>query len=147
MNPLRRMFATSFVVGKMWKPRRSRVRMMLHHTLLLTIAICLLAAGLVGAAFYVATRPATLKFAVGPLNGEDAKLVQAVHRHFSSDRANIQLRLVNTAGAAESAQAIDDKKADLAVGRQDIAMPKTRFAGAIPRQKLGGVVGAAPRSR
>src|ERR1700681_347025 len=98
MNPLRRMFATSFVVGKMWKPRRSRVRMMLHHTLLLTIAICLLVAGLVGAAFYVATRPATLKFAVGPANGEDAKLVQAIHRHFSSDRASIQLRVVNTAG-------------------------------------------------
>ena len=110
--------------------------MMLHHTLLLTIAICLLVAGLVGAAFYVATRPATLKFAVGPANGEDAKLVQAVHRHFSSDRANIQLRLVNTAGAAESAKAIDDKKADLAVVRQDIAMPKSGLAVAILRKNV-----------
>ena len=110
--------------------------MMLHHTLLLTVAICLLLAGLAGAAVYVATRPATLKFAIGPLNGEDAKLVQAVHRHFSSDRANIQLRLVPTAGAAESAKAIDDKKADLAVVRQDIAMPKSGLAVAILRKNV-----------
>jgi TRAP-type uncharacterized transport system substrate-binding protein len=120
--------------------------MMLHHTLLLTIAICLLVAGLVGAAFYAATRPATLKFAVGPANGEDAKLVQAVHRHFSSDRANIQLRLVNTAGAAESAKAIDDKKADLAVVRQDIAMPKSGLAVAILRKNVVVLLVPAPGS-
>ena len=120
--------------------------MMLHHTLLLTIAICLLVAGLVGAAFYAATRPATLKFAVGPANGEDAKLVQAVHRHFSSDRASIQLRLVNTAGAAESAKAIDDKKADLAVVRQDIAMPKSGLAVAILRKNVVVLLVPAPGS-
>ncbi len=119
---------------------------MLHHTLLITVAVCLLIAGLVGAGFYVATRPATLKFAVGPLSGEDAKLVQAVYRHFSSDRANIQLRLITTQGAAESAKAIDEKKADLAVVRQDIAMPKSGLAVAILRKNVAVLMVPAPGS-
>ena len=72
---LRRMLATSFVVGR--KALRSpgiRLRMMLRHTFLVTVAVCLLMAGIAGAAFYAATRPMTLSIAVGPATGEDAKL-------------------------------------------------------------------------
>ena len=130
---LRRMLATSFVVGR--KALRSpgiRLRMMLRHTFLVTVAVCLLMAGIAGAAFYAATRPMTLSIAVGPATGEDAKLVHALARHLASDKsAAIRLRVTATDGAAESAKALDDHKADLAVARRDIAMPKSGLAVAI----------------
>jgi len=75
--------ATTFVVGgrMLIPPRargRSRIRMMMRHTWLVSVAIVLLCAGVAGAALYVASRPTTVTIAAGPPNSEDAKLVQAL---------------------------------------------------------------------
>src|SRR5882672_2214238 len=98
-SPLRKMFATTFVVGgRMFVPARasgrSRIRMMLRHTWLISVAVALLCAGLAGAALYAASRPTAVKVAVGPANGEDAKLLQAIAKQFEHDRVNIRVRPV-----------------------------------------------------
>src|SRR5262249_19737913 len=114
-----------------------RLRMMLQHTWLVTVAICLLIAGIAGASFYEATRPITLTIAVGPPTGDDAKLIQALARHLGNDRgAPIRLHVEATEGAADSAKALDDRKAELAVVRRDIAMPKAGLAVAILRKSV-----------
>ena len=125
---------------------RSRLRMMLRHTWLITIAVSLLCAGLVGAAFYAASRPTTLKIAVGPKEGEDAKFIQAAAKYFETDRINIRLRLVPTEGSIESAKALDGRQADLAVARRDVAIPQSGLAVAVLRKNVAVFLVPAPGS-
>src|SRR5437016_4886448 len=115
-SPLRKMFATTFVVGgrMLIPPRahgRSRIRMMMRHTWLVSVAVVLLCAGVAGAALYVASRPTTVTIAVGPPNSEDAKLVQALAKQFEHDRATVRLRPIVKDGTVESAKALDGKEA------------------------------------
>ena len=113
-----------------------RAQIMLRHTWLLTIAACLLMAGVLAVSFYYASRPTTLNIAVSSSNGEDVKLVQAIALQFTRDRANIRLRPVIEVGPAESAAAIDAETADLAIVRHDVAMPKSGLAVAVLRQNV-----------
>src|SRR5262249_42562641 len=135
---LRRMLATSLVIGRnALRSPGSRVRMMLHHTWLVTVAVGLLIAGVAGASFYAATRPTMLTIAVGPAASDDSKLIQALARHLGNDKgATIRLHVETTEGAADSAKALDDKKAELAVVRRDIAMPKSGLAIAVLRKSV-----------
>ncbi|MBV9968836.1 MAG: hypothetical protein JO228_02545, partial [Xanthobacteraceae bacterium] len=55
-----------------------RLRMMLRQTWLITLGVLLLFGSLIGAGLYIESQPTTLRIAVGPPNGEDAHLVQAI---------------------------------------------------------------------
>jgi len=142
------MFATTFIIGgRMFIPPRSgrsRVRMMLRHTLLVSIAVSLLCAGLAGAALYLASRPTPVKIAVGP--GDDSKLVQAIAKQFEHDRANIRVRPIMKDGTVETAKALDAKEADLAVVRRDVAMPQSGLAVAILRKNVAVLMVPVPGS-
>src|SRR5262245_33242027 len=69
--------------------------------------------GVVAAAYYCAMRPVTLKVAVGPANSDDLKVVQTLAQAFNNQRnSQIRLRPMPTDGAAASAQALAEGKAD-----------------------------------
>src|SRR5262249_54499320 len=90
---------------------------------------------------YAATRPTMLTIAVGPAASDDSKLIQALARHLGNDKgATIRLHVETTEGAADSAKALDDKKAELAVVRRDIAMPKSGLAVAVLRKSVAGLM-------
>jgi len=94
---------------------RSRVRMFLRHTWLVTIMGTVILGGGVWAAFYFTTKPTILRIAAGPTDGVDARLVQFLAHKFTASHDKIVLRLVTTAGPAQSATAIADGRADLAI--------------------------------
>jgi TRAP-type uncharacterized transport system substrate-binding protein len=110
-----------------------RLRLMLRHTWLLAIAGILLLVGVAAVAAYVATRPTTLKIAVGPPGSDDLRLVQAIAQHLARDGADIRLQIVGKDGSAESAAAVDSGEADLAVVRGDM-VPKNGQAVVILRK-------------
>jgi TRAP-type uncharacterized transport system substrate-binding protein len=122
----------------------SRIRMMLGHTWLLAIAVAFLCAGLAGAALFAASRPTTVKIAVGP--GDDAKLVQAIAKQFDHDRVNVRVQPVIKDGTFDTARALDAKEADLAVVRRDVAMPQSGLAVAILRKNVAVLMVPAPGS-
>jgi TRAP transporter TAXI family solute receptor len=140
---LRSIFAMTVVTGgKVTGLSRSnsRIRMMLRHRWLVSVAVGLLMAGLVGGALYVTSRPTVLRIAVGPAGSEDARLIQAMAQHFAHDRAGILLKPVVREGAGASAKALDDNEADLAVVRRDVAMPKNGLAVAVLRKNVAVLI-------
>jgi TRAP-type uncharacterized transport system substrate-binding protein len=94
---------------------RSRVRMFLRHTWLVTILGTLIFVGAIWAAFYETTRPTVMRIATGPADGANAKLVSVLQKNFAQDRDKVQLQAVATAGPKESADAMTDGRADLAI--------------------------------
>jgi TRAP-type uncharacterized transport system substrate-binding protein len=94
---------------------RSRVRMFLRHTWLVTILGTIVLAGGVWAAFYFTTTPIVLRIAAGPNGGVDARLVEFLADKFAETHDKIVLHRVTTAGPAQSATAIADGQADLAI--------------------------------
>jgi TRAP transporter TAXI family solute receptor len=82
-------------------------------------------AAVVAFALYHYSRPTTLKVAVGPPKGEDARLMAAIAGQFGRDRAAVRLRVLEKQGPQEAAAALDGGEADLAVVRRDLAMSAT----------------------
>jgi TRAP-type uncharacterized transport system substrate-binding protein len=110
---------------------------MMRHTWLIIVAATLLCAGVGGIAFYFATLPTYLRFAVGPPNSEDTQVVQAIATQLARDHADIRLRTtVLDGGTRAAATAIDKGDADLAVIRRDTGMPKEGQAVAILRKNV-----------
>jgi TRAP transporter TAXI family solute receptor len=95
----------------------------------LFVAVALLAAG---AAYLF--RPVTLRIAVGPVGASEVRVVVAYLQALQRERASVRFRLVLTEGAAESARAVDEGKADLAIVRSDIAIPAKTSTVAIVRR-------------
>ena len=91
--------------------------------------------GTLAGAYYFATRPEILRIAVGPANSDDVKLVHALSQGFRS-HGYIRLRLVQTDGAAASAQALANGKVDLAIIRGDLDVPKNAQAVATLRKNV-----------
>ena len=91
---------------------------------LLALAGLLLVVGLTSLAWQIGSSPTTLRVAVGPSGSEDARLIAAMGAALSRERETIRLQIVATRGPSDSARALDDGKADLAVVRTDIAMPE-----------------------
>ncbi len=88
------------------------------------VLACLLAlAGLGALAIHFSSQPRKITLAVGPLGSEDARLAAAFVQGLDREKSRIRLKLVLTAGTAESAQAIEAEKVDLAIIRPDIALP------------------------
>src|SRR5215470_10173887 len=93
--------------------------------------------GIAAAAYYFAMRPVTLKLAVGPANSDDIKVAQTLAQAFNNQRnSQIRLRTVPTDGAVASAQAIAEGKADLAIIRGDLDVPKNAQAVATLRKNV-----------
>ena len=104
--------------------------------MLVTLAGVLAIIGTVAGAYYFAMRPVTLWIAVGPANSDDVKVVQALTRAFGQAHGQIRLRPFQTDGATASAQALASGKADLAIIRGDLDVPKTAMAVATLRKNV-----------
>jgi len=103
--------------------------------------------GIAAGAYYFAMRPVTLKVAVGPANSDDLKVVQTLVQAFNNQRnSQIKLRPMPTDGAVASAQALADGKADLAIIRGDLEVPKNAQAVATLRKNVA-VLWVAPTTK
>lgn len=98
-------------------------------TLLLTsfssfVAISL--AVVVGAAFGVRyfDQGRILRLAVGPPESSDTRLVEAVQRLLPHSVGSIRLQVIKTESASASAAVLDEGRADLAIIRNDVAVPR-----------------------
>src|SRR6201746_186106 len=110
-------------------PRSAKRKM-----LLITLAGTLALVGAVSSAYYFAMRPVTLRIAVGPQNSDDLKVVQTLTQSFA--HSAIRLRPLPTDGAAASATALAEGKADLAIIRGDLEVPKNAQAVATLRKNV-----------
>jgi TRAP transporter TAXI family solute receptor len=112
-------------------PRSAKRKMMF-----ITLAGILAVTGTLAGAYYFAMRPVSLRIAVGPANSDDIKVVQALTQVFSQTHGYVRLRPMQTDGAAASAQALADGKADLAIIRGDLEVPKNAQAVATLRKNV-----------
>ena len=99
-----------------------------------TLAGILAVVGTLAGAYYFAMRPVTLRIAVGPANSDDLRLVQKLTQAFAHH--SVRLRPMQTDGATASAQALADGKADLAIIRGDLEVPKNAQAVATLRKNV-----------
>jgi len=104
--------------------------------MLITIAGVLAIVGMIAGGYYFATRPVTLKVAVGPANSDDIKVVQALAQAFNQTHGYVRLKQVQTDGAAASADAMAQGKVDLAIIRGDLDVPKNAQAVATLRKNV-----------
>jgi TRAP transporter TAXI family solute receptor len=107
---------------------------------LIIVAGGLALAGLTAFAFHYYAQPTTLKIAVGPPKGDDARLIAAIAGQLGRDRASVRLRVIEKGGPEEAAAAIDRDEADLGVVRHDLAMPTTGQAVAVLRREVVAII-------
>jgi TRAP transporter TAXI family solute receptor len=143
---LKRLFARSItdgpdLVGPQAPPSARSAK---RKTTFITLAGILAVVGALAGAYYFAMRPATLRIAVGPANSDDLKLVQTLAQAFAHN--SVRLRPMQTDGPIASAQALADGKADLAVIRGDLEVPKTAQAVATLRKNVA-VLWVAPAAK
>ncbi|MGQ0685197.1 TAXI family TRAP transporter solute-binding subunit [Bradyrhizobium sp.] len=138
---LKRLFARSMAGGPdlaystIPSPRSSRS--VKRRLAFVTLAGLMAVLGIAAAAYYFAVRPVILKVAVGPANSDDLRVVQTLAQAFNNQRNNqIRLRPLPTEGAIASAQALADGKADLAIIRGDLDVPKNAQAVATLRKNV-----------
>src|SRR6478609_7207449 len=112
-------------------PRSAKRKMML-----ITLAGILAVVGTLAGAYYFAMRPVSLRIAVGPANSDDIKVVQALTQAFAQAHSRVRLRPMQTDGAAASAQALGEGRADLAIIRGDLEVPKNAQAVATLRKNV-----------
>src|SRR4029077_282939 len=77
--------------------------------------------GILAAGYHIATRPVTLRIAVGPANSDDLRVVQALAQAFNNQpHGQVKLRPVQTESAQASAKMLGESKAHLAIIRGDL---------------------------
>ena len=101
-----------------------------------TLAGILAVIGALTGSYYFTLRPVTLRLAVGPPNSDDIRVVQALTQAFARERSQVRLRPYLTDGPDASAEALDTGKADLAIIRGDLIVPKTAQAVATLRKNV-----------
>lgn len=74
------------------------------------------------AALYYVERPTVLRVAV-PRDSEDLAILAAATRSFAESRETVRLKLVTVENLSQSARALEEGRADLAIVRSDLAMP------------------------
>ena len=102
----------------------------------ITLAGALAIIATVAGAYYFAMRPVILRIAVGPPNSDDVKLIQTLSQAFGREHNGVRLRPILTDGATASATALSDGKADLAIIRGDLDVPKNAQAVATLRKNV-----------
>ncbi len=95
-----------------------------------------------GAAWYVAVRPTTLRVAVVG-GGDDARMLGAAAQILRRDGAPVRIKVVPAASPAATAAAIDARTADLAVVRSDMSLPAKGETVAILRREAALLVARA----
>src|SRR5712672_3940567 len=135
---LKRLFARSMTGGLdlVGPPRPPSPRSAKRKIMFITLAGILAVVGALAGAYYFAMRPVSLRIAVGPANSDDIKVVQALTQAFAHAHSLIRLRPMQTDGAAASAQALGEGKADLAIIRGDLEVPKNAQAVATLRKNV-----------
>jgi TRAP-type uncharacterized transport system substrate-binding protein len=123
---------------------QNRVRIFLRHTWLVTILGTVILAGGIGLAVYIMTKDTVMKIAAGPEGGINARFVEVMTQTFAKDHAKIELQLIRTSGAAESARAIIDHKADLAILPSTLGKSPDWPVVAILRQNVMALIVPAP---
>jgi TRAP transporter TAXI family solute receptor len=113
---------------------------------LITLAGTLAVIGAVIGSYYFAMRPVMLRIAVGPQNSDDVRVVQALSQAFSREHGYVRLRPILTDGATASATALSDGKADLAIIRGDLEVPKNAQAVATLRKNIA-VLWVPPKAK
>jgi TRAP transporter TAXI family solute receptor len=107
-----------------------------RKAMFVTLAGFLAVVGALAGGYYFAMRPVTLRIAVGPANSDDLKLVQTLTQAFIQAHSQVRLRPLQTEGATASAQALAAGKADLAIIRGDLDVPKNAQAVATLRKNV-----------
>jgi TRAP transporter TAXI family solute receptor len=115
--------------------KENRRRKRRNSLLLLLLAGLLVFAAAAGGLYY-ALRPVTLRIAVGPPEGDDQKLIQAMAETFDRERNPVRLSPIVTEGATQSLALLGASKADLAVARGDLEMPGDAEAVVIVRKNV-----------
>ena len=115
-------------------PAPPSTRSAVRRATFVTAAGILAIVGVLAAGYYFATRPVSLKIAVGPANSDDVKVVQTLTQAFAQHRSYVRLKPVQTDGAVASAEALAENKVDLAVIRGDLDVPKNAQAVATLRK-------------
>src|SRR6204780_2038575 len=137
---LKRLFARSMTGGLDLvgppPPPSPTPRSAKRQEIFITLAGALAIVGTVAGTYYFAMRPEILRIAVGPANSDDVKVVQALTQAFTQTRSHIRLRPIQTDGAAASAKALEEGKADLAIIRGDLDVPKNAEAVATLRKNV-----------
>jgi TRAP transporter TAXI family solute receptor len=122
----------------------SGISLMGRRGFLVLAAIFALSA-LIALTFHMATAPTVLRLAVGPIGSEDMRMAAAFVQSLNREKSGIRLKLVLTEGLAESAAALDQGRADLAIIRPDIALPAKGDTVLITRRFFPFVVTARER--
>jgi TRAP transporter TAXI family solute receptor len=115
-------------------PAPPSTRTAVRRATFVTAAGILAVIGALAAAYYFATRPVTLKIAVGPANSDDVKVVQTLTQAFAQHRSYVRLKPIQTDGATASAEALSEGKVDLAIIRGDLDVPRIAQAVATLRK-------------
>ncbi len=123
---------------------RSRVRMFLRHTWLVTFLGTVAVGGLLWAGFYVSTRATVMRIAAGPADSASVKFVQTLAQKLVTDRDRLEVQFVATSGPKDSAQAMTDGRADLAVLPSTIGNSPDWPVVAILRQNVMTLIVPAP---
>src|ERR1700756_81636 len=133
---LKRLFARSMTGGpeQVQLPAPPSTRSAVRRATFITAAGILAIVGVVAAGFYFATRPVSLRIAVGPANSDDVKVVQTLTQAFAQHRSYVRLKPVQTDGAVASAEELAQGKVDLAIIRGDLEVPKNAQAVATLRK-------------
>src|ERR1700712_4702601 len=119
------------------KPASASPRPAKQRMTFVMLAGVLAIVGALAAGYYFAMRPVTLRIAVGPANSDDLKVVQALTQAFNNQQhSQGRLRPIPTDGAAASANLLGEGKADLAIIRGDLDVPKNAQAVATLRKNV-----------
>jgi TRAP transporter TAXI family solute receptor len=119
------------------KPASASPRPAKQRMTFVMLAGVLAIVGALAASYYFAMRPVTLRIAVGPANSDDLKVVQALTQAFNNQQhSQVRLRPIQTDGAGASANLLGEGKADLAIIRGDLEVPKNAQAVATLRKNV-----------
>lgn len=92
------------------------------RTVAIGIVVVASLAAAAGSILYL-VQPTTLTVAVAPRDGPEARLVEAFAGLLADGRRHVRLRVLASDDLHDSAAALQDGRADLAVVRPDVAMP------------------------
>ncbi|CCE10988.1 conserved hypothetical protein [Bradyrhizobium sp. STM 3843] len=102
------------------KIRLDGVRLPIWLRILIVFVLALLAGGASLFAYRWYVRPVTLSIAVGSFDGDAPKIVSALASRLAANNAHVRLKVVETTGPIESAEAFSSGRTDLAVVRGDV---------------------------
>ncbi|MGJ4945322.1 TAXI family TRAP transporter solute-binding subunit [Bradyrhizobium sp. HKCCYLS1011] len=88
--------------------------------ILIVLVLALLASGASLFAYRWYVRPVTLSIAVGSFDGDAPKIISALASRLAANNAPVRLKVVETTGLVESAEAFSSGRTDLAVVRGDV---------------------------